>query len=144
MHVQNDNLQNDLQVAVNEAEEAKDKLVANRDALGNYAYICAAGDYILAICRANPSFNLAPLFEELVEYMIENPLGKDPLPLLDMVDFGCVFPAEFNIVADVDPSTEQPAVENTGQSVDENADQVTPEIGGDAEVITDVAHDGAD
>lgn len=102
---QNDNLQNNLQDSVQEAEEAKKNVVAEQDALGNYVYVCAAGDYIQAVQHIDPSFNLTSLFEELIAFMTENPLGDDPLPLLNLVEFGYVFPDGFVIVDKIEAPT---------------------------------------
>lgn len=100
-------LQNNLQGYVQELEMAKAELETVKaemvgmvptdeaDDSANFTYVCATGDLIRAAHRSSPEFNLQPLFDNLLAYLASCPPMSMPLPLLDLVELGCVFPLPY-------------------------------------------------
>lgn len=90
---------------------------AEQKALGNFAYACVASDYIRLVRRTNPEVNLRPLFNELLTFLADNPLSDTLLPLLDLVELGCKFPAGIQITDNpklvIEASTEQATADTT-------------------------------
>lgn len=96
-------LQTNLQGCVQELEAAKTELemtkaqltgtvsAADSDDSANFTYVCATGDLIWAAPRSWPEVDLQPLFDELLGYLASCAPISLPLPLLDLVEMGCIF-----------------------------------------------------
>lgn len=77
-----------------------------QDALGNFAYICAIGETIWLVHRTLPGADFKPFFDDLLVYMANKPTPDIPLPLLDLVNLGCEFLPNMELIEKL---TELPA-----------------------------------
>lgn len=114
LQAQNNDLQNNLQESIWEVEELRVGMASmvsadEQDTLGNFAYACAAEDFIWVVHRTFPGTDLNPLFYEVLAYLADNPPLAIPLPLLDLVDLGCEFSPEVELMEKLEFPIEQPA-----------------------------------
>lgn len=85
-----------------------------QETLRNFTYTCAAGDYIRAVSHVDPEFNLRPLFDELLTFLVNNLPPEGPLPLLDLMELSRVFPARIQVTENSELPAEQPGEQTIG------------------------------